>query len=48
MLEQPSSLVVSSLLAVEDRGCPPVNLNVGVYGSVSCDLPREVVGMPSL
>ena len=44
MIEQPSSLVVSSsLLAVEDCGCPPVNLDVGVYGSVPCDLLREVV-----
>ena len=44
MLEQPSSLTVSSsLVAVEDRGCPPVNLDVGVYGSDPGVLSREVV-----
>jgi len=44
LLEQPSSLVVNPpLLSMEDRGFHPVNLGVGVYGSVPCDLPREVV-----
>jgi len=44
MLEQPSSMVVNPpLLSVEDRDFHPVNLGVGVYGNVPCDLPREVV-----
>ena len=44
LLDQPTSLVVNPpFLSIEHRDFQPVNLGLGVYGSVPCDLPKEVV-----
>jgi len=44
LVDQSSSVVVNpAILSVGSQYSLPVDLDLGVYGSVACDLPREVV-----
>ena len=44
LLDQSTSVVVNpAMFAVENHYSLPVDLDLGIYDSVPCDLPREVV-----